>query len=79
MILKSYGSIGWTFGGWVFNPFLPILAFIGLAGIDRSVLRSFSWRAGVAIIGLLQVGYFVIYVITPLDLITTSTVHWIAS
>lgn len=68
MILKSYGSIGWTFGGWVFNPFLPILAFIGLAGIDRSVLRSFSWRAGVAIIGLLQVGYFVIYVITPLDL-----------
>jgi len=68
MILKSYSSIGWTFGGWVFNPFLPILAFIGLAGVDRSVLRSFSWRAGVAIIVMLQVGYFVIYVITPLDL-----------
>ena len=68
LILKSYIRIGWTFGGWVFNPFLPILAFIGLAGVDRSVMRSFSWRAGVAIIVMLQVGYFVIYVITPLEL-----------
>jgi hypothetical protein len=68
LILKSYISTGWTFGGWAFNPFLPILAFIGLCGLDRSVLRSFSWRAGVAIIAILQLGYFVIYVITPLEL-----------
>jgi hypothetical protein len=68
LIFKSYIRIGWTFGGWAFNPFLPILAFIGLAGVDRSVLRSFSWQAGVAIIVMLQVGYFVIYVITPLEL-----------
>jgi hypothetical protein len=39
-----------------------------LCGLDRSVLRSFSWRAGVAIIAILQLGYFVIYVITPLEL-----------
>jgi hypothetical protein len=68
MILKSYISTGWTFGGWAFNPFLLILAFIGLSGLDRSVLRSFSWRAGIAIIAMVQLGYFVIYVITPLDL-----------
>jgi hypothetical protein len=68
LIFKSYIRIGWTFGGWAFNPFLPILAFIGLAGVDRSVLRSFSWQAGVAIIVMLEVGYFVIYVITPLEL-----------
>ncbi len=75
MILKSYIRTGWTFGGWAFNPFLLILAFVGLSGADRSVLRSFSWRAGVAIIAILQVSYFVIYVITPLDL----TYHLISS
>jgi hypothetical protein len=68
LILKSYIRTGWTFGGWVFNPFIPILAFIGLSGVDRSALRSFSWRAGVAIIAMVQVGYFFIYVITPLEL-----------
>jgi hypothetical protein len=68
LILKSYVSIGWTFGGWAFNPFLPVLAFIGLSGVDRSVLRSFSWRAGVTIIAMVLVGYFFIYVITPLEL-----------
>jgi hypothetical protein len=68
MILKSYLSTGWTFGGWVFNPFIPVLAFIGLSGIDRSVLRSFSWRAGAAIIILLLGSYFAVYVITPMEL-----------
>jgi hypothetical protein len=68
LILRSYTRTGWTFGGWIFNPFLPILAFIGLSGVDRSVLRSFSWRAGVAVIAMLQASYFVIYVITPLEL-----------
>jgi hypothetical protein len=68
MILKGYLTTGWTFGGWAFNPFLLILAFIGLSGLDRSVLRSVSWRAGIAIIAMVQVGYFFIYVITPLDL-----------
>jgi hypothetical protein len=52
----------------VFNPFLPILALIGLSGVDRFVLRSFGWRAGVAIITILMGVYFAIYVITPLEL-----------
>jgi hypothetical protein len=68
VILKSYFRTGWTFGGWVFNPFLPILALIGLSGVDRFVLRSFGWRAGVAIITILMGVYFAIYVITPLEL-----------
>jgi len=68
VILKSYFQTGWTFGGWVFNPFLPILALIGLSGVDRFVLRSFGWRAGVAIITILMGVYFAIYVITPLEL-----------
>jgi hypothetical protein len=68
LIFKSYILTGWTFGGWAFNPFLPILAFIGLSGVDRSISRSFSWRGGVAIVAMLQVVYFVIYVITPLEL-----------
>ena len=68
IILRSYVLTGWTFGGWVFNPILPVLAFIGLSGIDRSVLRNFGWRAGVAIIAVLMAAYFAIYVITPLEL-----------
>jgi hypothetical protein len=68
MILKSYRQTGWTFGGWVFNPILPLLAFIGLGGVDKAVLRSYCWRAGIAIIVMLQVAYFAIYVITPLPL-----------
>lgn len=68
IILKSYIRTGWTFGGWVFNPFLPVLAFLGLSGLDRSVLQSFGWRAGSAIITILLATYFAIYVITPLEL-----------
>jgi hypothetical protein len=68
IILKSYIRTGWTFGGWVFNPFLPVLAFVGLSGVDRSVLRNFGWRACIAIITILMAGYFAIYVITPLEL-----------
>ena len=67
-ILKSYSQTGWTFGGWESNPILPLLALIGLSGIDTSVLRSYYWRAGVAIIVMLQLTYFGIYVITPLPL-----------
>jgi hypothetical protein len=68
IILRSYIRTGWTFGGWVFNPFLLILAFIGLTGVDRSVLQNFGWRAGVSIIAVLLAAYFAIYVITPLEL-----------
>jgi len=68
IILRSYIHTGWTFGGWVFNPFLPVVAFLGLFGIDRSVLRSFGWRAGVGIITISMTAYFAIYVITPLEL-----------
>jgi hypothetical protein len=68
IILKSYIHTGWTFGGWVFNPFFLVLAFIGLKGVDRSILRSFGWCAGVSIIAFLLVAYFAIYVITPLEL-----------
>ena len=68
IILKNYIHTGWTFGGWVFNPFLPVLAFLGLSGVDRSVLRNFGWRAGAAIITILLGAYFAIYVITPLEL-----------
>jgi hypothetical protein len=68
IILRSYIHTGWTFGGWVFNPFLAILAFLGLSGVDRSVLRSFGWSAGVAIVTLVLAAYFAIYVITPLEL-----------
>jgi hypothetical protein len=68
IIFRSYIRTGWTFGGWVFNPFVLILAFIGLCGIDKSVLRNFGWRAGVSIIAVLLAAYFAIYIITPLEL-----------
>ena len=68
LIFKRYLSTGWSFGSWGFHPYLPVLAYIGLSGVDVSVLRSFSWRAGFAIISMLLAAYFAIYVITPLEL-----------
>jgi hypothetical protein len=68
VIFWNFLTTGWTFGRWLFNPFLVILAFIGLSGFDRATLRSFSWRAGLAIVAMLLASYYAIYVITPLDL-----------
>ena len=67
LIARSFRSTGWTFGFWIFNPFLPVLAFVAVCGIDKSVLRSFSWWAGVASIVMVLGGYFAVYVITPMD------------
>ena len=67
-ILKGFRHTLRVFGGWIFNPVFLILPFIALSGVDRSILKSFSWRAGVAIVVLLQLTYFAIFVITPLDL-----------
>jgi hypothetical protein len=67
-IASRFLTTGWSFGDWVFNPFIPILAFVGLSGVDRAITRRFGWRAGVATVVGLLVGYYAIYVITPLDL-----------
>jgi hypothetical protein len=66
IIFGHFLTNGWSFGGWVFNPFIPILAFVGLSGANREIFRSFSWRTGVAIIVMLLATYYAIYVITPL-------------
>jgi hypothetical protein len=67
-ILENLRTTGWTFGGWLFNPYIPILAFVALGGADRLMIRSFGWRSGVAILLMVLATYYAIYVITPLDL-----------
>ena len=69
LILKGFRHTLRVFGGWIFNPVFLILPFIALTGVDKSILKNFSWRVGVAVIFLLQVTYFAIFVITPLELI----------
>ena len=68
MILEHFRATFWNFGEWTFNPLIPILAFIAFSGLDRTTLRSFSWRAGVVIVAMMLVAYYAIYVITPMDL-----------
>jgi hypothetical protein len=67
-ILRYFFTTAWTFGRWAFNPFVPILAFIGFSGLDRKVLRNSGWRTGAASVAMLVMSYFAFYVITPVEL-----------
>lgn len=69
IIFSAFLRTSWTFGGWGVHAAIPILAFLALAGHHRQALRSFGWRAGVAILAIVLVGYYWVYVLTPADLV----------
>ena len=48
--------------------YLPIAAFVGLRGIDRSTTRSAGWLTSASILGLVAVGYYLVYATSPLIL-----------
>ena len=67
-ILESFVSIGWSFGYWTLNPFLPLLALIIVCGVDRRIARNMGWVSGCSIVTLVLIGYFAVYVLTNYDL-----------
>lgn len=67
----TFGSFlqqAWTFGGWAIHPLIPLSAFLFWKGVDRQTLRSSGWWAGVATLAIVLLGYYSIYVFTPMDL-----------
>jgi hypothetical protein len=68
MILDSIKTTSWSFGGWTMQPVILLLLFIALWGINRKTLWSGGWLSCVSVLGMVALGYFAIYVITPLDL-----------
>jgi hypothetical protein len=67
-ILHSYLSQFVSFGNWTFSPLIPLALFVVFHGVDRRVLRSFGWASGVAIVALLFLGYYYVYLVSPNDL-----------
>lgn len=68
MIVASYVTKFVSFGEWTVSPFLPLLLLIGVRGINRQVMRSFGWVTGTIVVGLLLMGYYFVYLVTPIDL-----------
>ena len=68
IIFGNVLKTSWAFGGWVLQPMIPLLAFVGLTGVDRTVLRSRGWLTGGAILMAVMAGYFAVYVVTPMEL-----------
>ena len=67
-ILKYGLGMLWSFGAWSVTPVIPLFAFVGLRGIDRQMIRSRGWLTGVIILTMMAAGYYVVYLVTPLDL-----------
>jgi nicotinamide riboside transporter PnuC len=67
-VVSSLSASFWTFGDWAVNPVIPLLAFIGLCGVDRQVLRTSGWLVAAATLALVGAGYFAVYVLAPYDL-----------
>jgi hypothetical protein len=61
----------WNFGKWTYHPLIPLVAFVIWRGFNRRETGTFAWRTIAGILLLVLVGYFWIYIITPIEL----TVH----
>jgi len=68
MILKYLSRLAFSFGGWSWSPYIPVIAFILLIGVHRPVFRSYAWRTIVSIVILVSMGYYFVYLTTPASL-----------
>jgi Dolichyl-phosphate-mannose-protein mannosyltransferase len=58
----------WNFGAWSITPLLFLFVLVAVKGIDPHILRSAGWRTGCLILLTIAVGYFCIYIVSPIDL-----------
>ena len=58
----------WSFGDWIVNPILLLLAYVGVHSVDRKMLMNEGWLQGAFTCAIVLAGYCAIYVITPMDL-----------
>jgi hypothetical protein len=57
-----------SFGAWSISPFIPLIAFILLTGVHRSIFANYGWRTIVTILVIVCAGYYLVYLMTPVDL-----------
>jgi len=67
-ILTYAGKYLFSFGAWSISPFLPLIAFILLTGVHRSIVANGGWRTNVTILMILCAGYYLVYLTTPVEL-----------
>ena len=58
----------WNFGAWTITPLIPLFLFMAFRGFNPAVMRNAGWRAAVLVIAIVMVGYYVVYINTPLEL-----------
>ena len=68
MILSYAAKYLFSFGDWAISPFLPLIAFILLTGVHRSIVANNGWRTNVMILVILCAGYYLVYLTTPIEL-----------
>lgn len=64
----SFLETAWTFGRWSIHPVIPLLAFLVWRGFDRNELRSPGWRTTAGILAIVMIGYYWVYILTPIEL-----------
>ena len=67
-IFEDFARRSWNFGGWGIQPVLPLAVFVVLKGVHRRLLSLPAWWTGVATLGIVLLGYYCVYVLTPMDL-----------
>jgi hypothetical protein len=68
MILKYFALLTLKFGDWSWSPYIPVIAFILLVGVHRPVFRSYGWQTIASIVVLVALGYYFVYLVTPVPL-----------
>lgn len=67
-VWRQFSEIFWSFGNWIVNPFLLVLAYVGVQRIDRKMLLNAAWLQGACICAMMVAGYAAIYIVSPMDL-----------
>jgi general stress protein CsbA len=68
MILRYLGQFIFSFGGWSFSPYIPLILLIIVTGISWRVFRSQGWLTIVLTLVFLSAGYYFVYLTTPVPL-----------
>lgn len=68
VIRAAFWTTFCNFGEWLIHPAIVLLALIAVRGVDPKMLRSSGWIGGACALGAVLLGYYTIYVITPMNL-----------
>src|SRR5262249_28282780 len=68
LIIQKSITTSMSFGQWTISPLIPLLLLIIVRGLDRRTIRNFGWMTGKAPLGIVLAGFYVVYLVTPMDL-----------